>query len=339
MELQAALDVPFLDVVKGHIRWGNDVWGDDDGAWIDCMQKHGIATELQDAVMDPRFKQLRLTCTCVQWLLHAIDMRYESIEYMHSKSDSGNSFDTPNTENEHPDHTVAPGNNLAPEETPRVTVLYKAIVLDRRGNTSWPLLDSDGRLEVISHLSKHRTIVFDRSGSVIYLGTSLETAQLHASYLRTLSNGLDTNVVIVRIQIPYIALKNTSVPIYFPSDDWKKLVWYCQGNGQNTELRNEVSRLYRAPVKVGNLTSRPKEAFSELGSWEGLTEKHVLKLNGNTDGDAYYGFKEDGGEDFLEDHVTDGKIAPFSTEEYLQWMEAHQDLSQRDIARSHYCLQ
>ncbi|RBR24385.1 uncharacterized protein FIESC28_02875 [Fusarium coffeatum] len=74
----ATRDVPFLALIKGRVEFSDDVWGDDDAAWIRWMQKHGIATELQDAIMDTRFKQLRLTRTCEQWVLDIIDMRYET---------------------------------------------------------------------------------------------------------------------------------------------------------------------------------------------------------------------------------------------------------------------
>lgn len=281
----ATRDVPYLALIKGAVEFSKDAWGDDDAIWIEWMRKHGIATELQDAIMDPTFKQLRLTRTCEQWVLDIIDMRYDTFYNRGTKSEFGRSEDLQDTESKHYSNTIASGSNLALSEASGLIVLYKAVALDRFGNTTCPLLDSEGRLSHMSHLWKQRTIVFHQGGSVIYLGTSLETAQLHASYLRRLSNGLDTNVVIVQLPIPEIALHKTGVPVYFPSDDWKKLVWYCQTDGEDTELRDEVIRLCRAPVMVGNLTSRPKEALSDLGSWEDFTEEHVLKLDGNADGD------------------------------------------------------
>ncbi|KAI1073110.1 hypothetical protein LB507_009110 [Fusarium sp. FIESC RH6] len=333
----ATRDVPYLALIKGNVEFSKDAWGDDDTVWIQWMQNHGIATELQDAIMDPTFKQLRLTRTCEQWVLDIIDMRYETFYDRGTALKSGRIKELQDTKSD--GNTAVSGSDLVPAKTPGVTVLYKAIVLNHFRKTNCPLLDSEGRLSHMSHLWKQRTIAFHQSGSVIYLGTSLETAQLHASYLRRLSNGLDTNVVIVRLCLPDIALHNTAVPVFFPSDDWKKLVWYCQTDGEDTELRDEVIRLCRAPVMVGNLTSRPKEALSDLGSWEDFTEEHVLKLAGNADGDVHYAFKHDDGEDFLEDHVTDGKIIPYSKEEYLEWMEKHADPSQRSIARSQCCLQ
>ncbi|KAJ4129873.1 hypothetical protein NW768_006843 [Fusarium equiseti] len=324
----ATRDVPFLALVKGVVEFSDDAWGDDDAVWIQWMQKHGISAELQDAIMDPTFKQVRLTRTCEQWVLDTIDMRYETFYNKRTKSECEGNENSQDTEHEYYDGAVVP------EETPGMTVLYKAIVLNRRRNTPYSIFDSEGRLAIMNHLVKYQTIVFGRSGSLIYLGTSLKATQLHASYLRRLSNGLDTNVVIVQLHIPDIALQDTSVPIYFPSDNWKKLVWYYQNRAEDKELRDEISWLCRAQVIVGHLTSRPKEVLSQLGSWEDLTEKHVLNLDGNADGDIHYAFRDDGGEDFLEDNVTDGKITSFSKEQYLEWMEKHEAPSQGNIVRS-----
>lgn len=41
-----------------------DVWGDDDAAWIECMIQCGMDEGFQDAVMDPRFRAIRLRETC-----------------------------------------------------------------------------------------------------------------------------------------------------------------------------------------------------------------------------------------------------------------------------------
>nr|CEG04722.1 unnamed protein product [Fusarium clavum]CEG05820.1 unnamed protein product [Fusarium clavum] len=96
--------------------------------------------------MDPIFKQLRLTRTCEQWVLDTIDMRYDTFYDTGTTSKSGRSKDLQDTESEHYGNTVAFGSNLAPPETPGVTVLYKAIGLGRLWNTSCRLLDSEGRL-------------------------------------------------------------------------------------------------------------------------------------------------------------------------------------------------
>ncbi|KAJ4013758.1 hypothetical protein NW752_005469 [Fusarium irregulare] len=159
----ATRDVPFLALIKGRVEFSDDVWGDDDTAWTRWMQQHGIATELQNAIMDPRFKQLRLTRTCEQWVLDTIDMRYETFYESEVTEDL--------QDNEH--EPSASDNNLAREETPGVTVLYKAIVLKRYRSNSRNLLNSEGRLNHLSSLKTYLGSEFSDSKAMIHLDTSL----------------------------------------------------------------------------------------------------------------------------------------------------------------------
>ncbi|KAJ4013757.1 hypothetical protein NW752_005468 [Fusarium irregulare] len=57
-----------------------------------------------------------------------------------------------------------------------------------------------------------------------------------------------------------------SVEIYFPSDDWKKLIWYCRTRKYDRKLEEEISDIYRASLIVGSMTSAPEAAFRKLNS-------------------------------------------------------------------------
>jgi hypothetical protein len=57
----------------------HDTASDNDQEWYDCMNARGIATELQDAIMDPVFKTLRLTESCIFWILDTLEMRYRGL--------------------------------------------------------------------------------------------------------------------------------------------------------------------------------------------------------------------------------------------------------------------
>jgi hypothetical protein len=76
------IEVSFIDWVKRHT--GNpleyDVWEDDNPAWFRHMEQCGIATELQQSIMDPHFKDMRLTGTCIGWLRNTMELRYEWLE-------------------------------------------------------------------------------------------------------------------------------------------------------------------------------------------------------------------------------------------------------------------
>lgn len=58
----------------------DDIWEDDNSAWFRYMEQCGIATELQQSIMDPRFKDMRLTGTCIGWLRNTMEIRYRGLE-------------------------------------------------------------------------------------------------------------------------------------------------------------------------------------------------------------------------------------------------------------------
>ncbi|KAL9570202.1 hypothetical protein ACKAV7_005710 [Fusarium commune] len=71
---ETTLEVSFINWVKGHAGnpLSDDFWEDDSSAWFHYMEQRGIATELQYTIMDPRFRDTRLTGTCIGWLRYTI---------------------------------------------------------------------------------------------------------------------------------------------------------------------------------------------------------------------------------------------------------------------------
>ncbi|RBA19109.1 hypothetical protein FPRO05_10038 [Fusarium proliferatum] len=81
-------EVSFIDWVMSHTGhpMNYDVWEDDSSAWFRHMEQRGIATELQHSIMDPRFKDMRLTGTCIGWLRDTMKLRYEALNEMQQAS-------------------------------------------------------------------------------------------------------------------------------------------------------------------------------------------------------------------------------------------------------------
>ncbi|KAM0352162.1 hypothetical protein ACHAP4_009175 [Fusarium culmorum] len=157
-----------------------------------------------------------------------------------------------------------------------------------------------------------------------YFGTSLKTAHIHAAYLKRRGNRC-LEVAVVRLCIPKTAFQSlNSTPLaqaYFPSDDWKKLIWHFKRSPSNKELL----RFKRATVVVGNVAGKPDKAFQKLESWKDITEEHVSTIGTcqNGEPDVQYGFISDDGSEFLGKHATDIKVLPYSNEQYLEWMAEH----------------
>jgi hypothetical protein len=66
---------------------GADASGEDDQKWFDCMTAWGIATNRQEVIMDPEFRQLRLAIdSCLHWVLDTLGERY--LDLMRIRKDS-----------------------------------------------------------------------------------------------------------------------------------------------------------------------------------------------------------------------------------------------------------
>ncbi|KAF0645731.1 hypothetical protein FPSE5266_00217 [Fusarium pseudograminearum] len=323
----AKVECTFLEVLTCFINDSNDIWIDDDSAWIRCMEHWGIATEMQDAIMDQRFKRLRMTRTCVQWIHDTIELRYTGMEHflqfssckalccdhsstlgLHQKPQDGLQDTHRSSPPDYSGETLSPTMDIAP---PGITVLYKAT-------------NPEGNLARVEALDTPPPSDFSALSAMPYFATSLKTAHIHAAYLKRRGNCCQ-EVAVVRICIPNAAFQSLNsaqlVQAYFPSDDWKKLVWHSKRSLSNKELLT----FKKATIVIGSITGKPDKAFQKLESWKDVTEEHVSTIGAYEDGepDVQYGFIRDNGSEFLGKHATDIKVLPYSNEQYLQWMAEH----------------
>lgn len=76
------LVVPFLDFVLGRLlpTGTDDADGrHDDTAWTTCLDSCGINSGLREAIMDPHFRCIRHTNSCLHWLVDTVEMRYAGL--------------------------------------------------------------------------------------------------------------------------------------------------------------------------------------------------------------------------------------------------------------------
>ncbi|KAI4868987.1 hypothetical protein F4820DRAFT_408526 [Hypoxylon rubiginosum] len=74
------LQVTFLDFIVARLENYEDVFEDNDAQWRQCLIVCGINESVQDAIMDPIFKDIRLTNSCVYWVKDTLAMRYAGLE-------------------------------------------------------------------------------------------------------------------------------------------------------------------------------------------------------------------------------------------------------------------
>ncbi|RSL69244.1 hypothetical protein CEP54_002442 [Fusarium duplospermum] len=82
----SGLQVTFLDFICGYISSSLDTYSDDDDEWINCVNAYGLSMELQNSILDPLFKYLRLSDSCAEWSRDTIQMRYAGLKAIQEES-------------------------------------------------------------------------------------------------------------------------------------------------------------------------------------------------------------------------------------------------------------
>jgi hypothetical protein len=78
----AELTMPFIEFATGRLGRGRDVdtVDDTDEMGYRRMNYCGIYAEVQAAIMDPAFRNIRLTETCLFWMRDTVGKRYLGVE-------------------------------------------------------------------------------------------------------------------------------------------------------------------------------------------------------------------------------------------------------------------
>ncbi|KUM61434.1 hypothetical protein ACN42_g5669 [Penicillium freii] len=63
----------FIDVVEGHLDNSPDTYAENDAEWFHCMNLYGINRELQEEIMDPKLRSIRLTESTKSYCISAVD--------------------------------------------------------------------------------------------------------------------------------------------------------------------------------------------------------------------------------------------------------------------------
>ncbi|XEV07496.1 hypothetical protein FSHL1_012783 [Fusarium sambucinum] len=281
--------VTFLDWVKGHAGYSNDVWHDDDDeAWINCMQQRGIATELQQAIMDPDFKYMRMTGTCLTWLRDTIKMRYAALEEIQRQRAIQRANSRPcgsglpedlAGQRSISDMTIgscSSASALAALDAPGMTVLFKAV--DSARNTR--LLDAQGKLSNAMELASTTPSDFSRNMAMLYFTTSFAVAKRHAAWIKRRAKS-ELVVVIIRIAIRNSVIERMPEGkvqhLYWPGADWKEFFWRCRTRKRSTP---SLRKYADATLVIGTMANKPNSYYHNFESGSQLTEASVLKVDG-----------------------------------------------------------
>ncbi|KAK4155550.1 hypothetical protein C8A00DRAFT_31595 [Chaetomidium leptoderma] len=305
------LQVSFIDFIIGHIRNEPDAADESDAQWRACLQACGIANDMQDAIMDPHFRYLRLSHSCLYWIRDTVEMRYAELQEIQRKSEHGRPVSGLQQQQQQSMAGTAPkiwsverANATAARDAPGYTVLYKAVDQARIAY----FFDEAGVLKNINALESRPPSDFSRNRCMFYFTPDVRVAEYSAGYAKRRSGGgSGSSIVIFCLRIPNAAIDSLAEPdirrLHWPSDDWKELVWYSRT--QQWPLPSHLRPYRDALLIIGTKARKSHAAYRAMGSWEEVTEDCVLKVGARgelEEATQYVISGEDEGGEWLEEN-------------------------------------
>lgn len=355
-EDDGGLQVTFEDFITLRIGAGGspDTDSEDDSEWTACLTAYGLATDVQAAILDPLFKEIRLNQTAAFWARDTIAMRYAglgdiqqasreremTLERAASRAASGQGqgqgllVSASSSAEGHSRRSISgiqaeatagistdTISSVAARNAPGSVVLYKGIDKARISN----LWDDNGNVVYLEALVSAAPGDFNGSNSMFYFTPDYKVAEYYAAYAKRRVEC--ESVVIVAITIADAAIEALESPeiqrLYWPSSEWKELVWLSR---RKKAASRRLSKYAQAMLIIGNIAKCANLAYHRLETWEAVGEKHLLKVNGPEGSVAVqYAFSNSlDGVDWLMEHgARTLKAYPMTSGELETW-SAHQ---------------
>ncbi|KAI0148472.1 hypothetical protein GGR57DRAFT_241717 [Xylariaceae sp. FL1272] len=323
--------VMFLDFVLAQVDKVQEAWRDDDTEWFACLENCGVHTSLQEAIMNPVYKSLRLSRGCRFWVKDTIEMRYAGLKEIQRasrerdqqirrgavRSSGGGNTATGNVAGSSESQSRRSISGMQRQNTPGFSsvywnspeaqrdseapdhiTLYKGIDIGRIPN----LFDVNGRLSQIQSLLSMPPTDFSGNRTMFYFTADLSVAEHYAAYAKRRANCEAVAMVVLRIPTAAIdALSDNERLDLFWGDRWRQLVWRSKLN----KALPQPLRKYRNVILIrGHISKGDVAKFEALETWEALTNDYVLYSPGRpTDMAQQYVFNgEEEGREFLTEH-------------------------------------
>lgn len=289
--------VTFLDFIIGcSVENTVDTVAEDDLEWRECLDACGINTATQDAIMDPKFRYVRRSNSCLHWARDTIEMRYKGMENLQQLGTAGIEADI----------WGSPNAIAALDDSPGYTILFKAIDQTRIAR----LLDQSGAVSRIETLLTSAPSDFSGTRSHFYFTSDYAISTYHAAYDK--SRAPCEPIVIVCLRIPNAAIETLSPPdiqrISFPSNEWKELVWRKR---TRRPFPPHLKKYREAALVIGTMAYKADLVYDRMKTWEEVTEENVFRVGkaGQENGVIQYVFSgEEEGHEFLNQHARGVKV-------------------------------
>jgi hypothetical protein len=223
------LVVEFDDWILSSFENRPDAADDSTEEWRACLERCGISSDLQDAIMDPHFDYLRLSHSCIHWINDTVKMRYEGLIDIQKTSRvggqhvgldiaTGSSFSsrqsTRSASETQQHHTAGISRDLWGSESataarnaaPGHTLLFRAQYQGRIAG----LFDETGTLDRIQTLLGSAPNDFCCTRPRIYFVPDYRVAEYYAAYAKRRAKY--ESVFIICLSIPNAAIESLVAP-------------------------------------------------------------------------------------------------------------------------------
>ncbi|KAL8377569.1 hypothetical protein RB595_008312 [Gaeumannomyces hyphopodioides] len=292
--------------------------------------------------MDPSFKHVRLTNSCIFWVEDTIQMRFAGLRDIQRASrdrerallraasrPGGRGQATQRSGNgqgrgaegssSSTGRRAASASEIQQEATPGVSSQHWSrdfaadCAKDSDRITLYKgidqariagLFDNAGVLDNIGALLSSAPSCFSATRRLFYFAADYKVAEHYAAYAKRRANC--ESVVMVCMSLPKEAIDNMEEPelqrLFWPTPQWKQLVWRSM---TGKSLPKPLRKYRNALLVIGTISNGAKRTFENLQSWEDMTEDHILRVGppGQRNLAVQYVFSgEEEGQEFLEDN-------------------------------------
>ena len=310
------LVVTFKDFIIGSFENLVDIADDNAQEWRACLNSCGIAVDVQNAIMDPRFKYLCLSQSCLYWVNDTIKMRYAGLEDIQRSSReremqlrriatrSGDNQGGSGHGGRQGGPNIATGSSSSTNQGQRSVSGSQqqntpGIGPDIWGSTSAiaarnapghtvlfkgldqgriaGLFDEAGTLDRISTLLSSAPSDFSGTRSLFYFTPDYKVAVYYAAYAKRRANC--ESVLIVCLSIPNAAIESLSAP------DIQRIYWPSNEWKELIwrchtvkSLPSHLRKYRQAILVIGTVSRKPDRIYNAMNSWQQVTESCLLRV-------------------------------------------------------------
>ncbi|KAK5993864.1 hypothetical protein PT974_07301 [Cladobotryum mycophilum] len=297
---------------------------DGDEEWYCTMEDCGISDQLQEAIMDPIFENVRNTKSCFLWITETITSRFDSLMEIQTASKEREAILQTGSI---PTWWTPPQGRFEPsigaitaKKTPFLSwdscPFFTAFkVLDLTSTEG--LFDQDGSIDDITKLISRKMCTLRVHGGYSFVADE-EFATSSAAYAKR----RDENATIMVVSLIVARSALATIPqkkfqeIYWPATKWKKLVYHRRRTTRKHPP--SLKRFKQATLIVGTMALCSPRAFTRLTHYREITEAYVAKTSRGPVTEVCWS-RERHGERFLLQH---GRFSAsiLTWTEYKAWM-------------------